>query len=104
MATLAGPIIGSFAIPILMEYLQASQQYSMIIFGIVFLNCGHHLFPQGFDGRVDHFNSMDKRAFHAEKVRGRVERVLLKTENLIKQFEGLVAVANVSFEVFSLRS
>ncbi len=37
MATLAGPVIGAFAIPALMEYLQALQEYSMIIFGILLI-------------------------------------------------------------------
>ncbi len=35
VATLAGPIIGAFAIPILLEYLQFLQDYQMIIFGIL---------------------------------------------------------------------
>ena len=49
MATLAGPIIGSFAIPILMEYLQALQQYSMIIFGILLIVVIIY-FPRGLMG------------------------------------------------------
>lgn len=37
VATLAGPIIGAFAIPILLEYLQFLQDYQMIIFGILLI-------------------------------------------------------------------
>jgi branched-chain amino acid transport system permease protein len=49
MATLAGPVIGAFAIPILMEYLQALQQYSMIIFGFLLILVIIY-FPRGLMG------------------------------------------------------
>jgi branched-chain amino acid transport system permease protein len=49
VATLAGPIIGAFAIPILMEYLQALQEYSMIIFGILLIVVIIY-FPRGLMG------------------------------------------------------
>lgn len=49
MATLAGPVIGAFTIPILMEYLQALQQYSMIIFGVLLILVIIY-FPRGFMG------------------------------------------------------
>ena len=49
MATLAGPVIGAFAIPILMEYLQALQEYSMIIFGILLIVVIIY-FPRGLMG------------------------------------------------------
>ncbi|MEW6186354.1 MAG: branched-chain amino acid ABC transporter permease [Thermodesulfobacteriota bacterium] len=49
MATLAGPVIGAFAIPILMEYLQALQQYSMIIFGVLLILVIIY-FPRGLMG------------------------------------------------------
>ncbi len=51
VATLAGPIIGAFAIPILMEYLQALQEYSMIIFGILLIVVIIY-FPRGLMGGV----------------------------------------------------
>ena len=51
MATMAGPIIGAFAIPILMEYLQALQDYSMIIFGILLIVVIIY-FPRGLMGGV----------------------------------------------------
>ena len=35
IATLAGPILGGFALPILMEYLQFLQDYQMIFFGVM---------------------------------------------------------------------
>ena len=49
MATLAGPIIGAFAIPILMEYLQALHDYSMIIFGVLLIVVIIY-FPRGMMG------------------------------------------------------
>jgi branched-chain amino acid transport system permease protein len=49
MATLAGPVIGAFAIPALMEYLQALQEYSMIIFGILLIVVIIY-FPRGLMG------------------------------------------------------
>lgn len=51
VATLAGPIIGAFAVPILMEYLQALQEYSMIIFGILLIVVIIY-FPRGLMGGV----------------------------------------------------
>ena len=51
MATMAGPVIGAFAIPILMEYLQALQDYSMIIFGILLIVVIIY-FPRGLMGGV----------------------------------------------------
>ncbi|MGC1404532.1 MAG: branched-chain amino acid ABC transporter permease [Thermodesulfobacteriota bacterium] len=51
MATMAGPIIGAFAIPILMEYLQALQDYSMIIFGVLLIVVIIY-FPRGLMGGV----------------------------------------------------
>jgi branched-chain amino acid transport system permease protein len=51
VATLPGPIIGAFAIPILMEYLQALQEYSMIIFGVLLIVVIIY-FPRGLMGGV----------------------------------------------------
>lgn len=49
MATLAGPVIGGFALPILMEYLQFLQEYQMIIFGALLVVVIVY-FPRGFVG------------------------------------------------------
>jgi branched-chain amino acid transport system permease protein len=35
--TLAGPVIGAFVLPILMEYLQFLQDYQMILFGVLLI-------------------------------------------------------------------
>ena len=48
-ATLAGPIIGGFALPILMEYLQFLQDYQMIFFGVLLVVVIIY-FPHGFMG------------------------------------------------------
>ncbi len=37
MTTLAGPVIGAFIIPILLEYLQFLQDYQMILFGFLLI-------------------------------------------------------------------
>lgn len=49
VATLAGPIIGGFALPVLMEYLQFLQDYQMIFFGILLVIVIIY-FPRGFMG------------------------------------------------------
>jgi branched-chain amino acid transport system permease protein len=58
-ATLAGPVIGAFAIPILMEYLQALQQYSMIIFGLLLIVVIIY-FPRGLMGGLTTFHNWAK--------------------------------------------
>lgn len=65
MATLAGPVIGAFAIPILMEYLQALQQYSMIIFGVLLIVVIIY-FPRGFMGGLTTLRNRFKRVSAAK--------------------------------------
>jgi len=49
ITTLAGPIIGAFIIPILLEYLQFLQDYQMILFGLLLIIVIIY-FPSGFMG------------------------------------------------------
>ena len=49
IATLAGPIVGAFVMPILMEYLQFLQDYQMILFGVLLIVVIIY-FPRGFMG------------------------------------------------------
>ncbi len=49
VATLAGPIIGAFAIPVLMEYLQFLAEYRLIIFGVLLIVVIIY-FPRGLMG------------------------------------------------------
>ncbi|MDD4355828.1 MAG: branched-chain amino acid ABC transporter permease [Smithellaceae bacterium] len=49
MTTLAGPVIGAFIIPILLEYLQFLQDYQMILFGFLLIVVIIY-FPTGFMG------------------------------------------------------
>ncbi|MRR15054.1 MAG: branched-chain amino acid ABC transporter permease [Deltaproteobacteria bacterium] len=49
ITTLAGPIIGAFVIPILLEYLQFLQDYQMILFGFLLIVVIIY-FPAGFVG------------------------------------------------------
>jgi branched-chain amino acid transport system permease protein len=49
ITTLAGPIIGAFIIPVLLEYLQFLQDYQMILFGFLLIIVIIY-FPSGFMG------------------------------------------------------
>jgi branched-chain amino acid transport system permease protein len=49
VATLAGPILGAFAIPVLMEYLQSLAEYRLIIFGALLIAVIIY-FPRGLMG------------------------------------------------------
>ncbi len=49
ITTLAGPIVGAFIIPILLEYLQFLQDYQMILFGFLLIVVIMY-FPTGFMG------------------------------------------------------
>jgi branched-chain amino acid transport system permease protein len=49
IATLAGPIIGAFVMPVLMEYMQFLQDYQMILFGLLLIIVIIY-FPRGFMG------------------------------------------------------
>jgi branched-chain amino acid transport system permease protein len=58
VATLSGPIIGAFAIPLLMEYLQFLAEYRMIIFGVLLIVVIIY-FPRGLMGG---WNALRERA------------------------------------------
>ncbi|MDP2852713.1 MAG: branched-chain amino acid ABC transporter permease [Smithellaceae bacterium] len=49
IATLAGPILGAFVMPILLEYMQFLQDYQMILFGALLIVVIIY-FPRGFMG------------------------------------------------------
>jgi ABC-type branched-chain amino acid transport system, permease component len=49
VATLAGPIVGAFVMPILMEYMQFLKDYQMISYGILLIVVVIY-FPSGFMG------------------------------------------------------
>ena len=51
MATLAGPILGGFVLPVLMEYLQFLQDYQMIFFGAMLIVVIIY-FPRGLMGSI----------------------------------------------------
>lgn len=55
MATLAGPVVGAFAIPILMEFLQFLEDYRMLFFGALLVVVIIY-FPQGFVGGLRRLN------------------------------------------------
>jgi branched-chain amino acid transport system permease protein len=56
-ATLVGPIVGAFVIPVLMEYLQFLAEYRMIIFGVLLIAVIIY-FPRGLMGG---FNTLRQR-------------------------------------------
>jgi branched-chain amino acid transport system permease protein len=66
IATMAGPIIGAFAIPFLMEYLQALQEYTMIIFGILLIVVMIY-FPSGLMGGIKLLNMRLKDLYSSRK-------------------------------------
>jgi branched-chain amino acid transport system permease protein len=51
VATLAGPILGGFALPILQEYLQFLQDYQMIFFGVMLIVVIIYV-PKGLMGAI----------------------------------------------------
>jgi branched-chain amino acid transport system permease protein len=55
MATLSGAVVGAFAIPILMEFLQFLQNYQNLIFGALLVVVIIY-FPQGFVGGLRRLN------------------------------------------------
>ena len=55
VATMAGPIIGAIAIPILNEYLQVLQEYSMIVYGALLVVVMIY-FPRGLMGGITKLN------------------------------------------------
>jgi branched-chain amino acid transport system permease protein len=65
IATLAGPIIGAFVIPLIMEYLQFLTEYRLIIFGALLIVVIIY-FPRGLMGG---FNALQQRM--KESYRGR---------------------------------
>ena len=94
-ATLAGPIIGAFVIPVIMEYLQFLAEYRLIIFGALLIVVIIY-FPRGVMGAIS--NLQQKARDFYERKKG-AQRVLLQVKNLSKHFAGLVAVNDISFEV-----
>ncbi len=55
MATLSGSVVGAFAIPILMEFLQSLEDYRMLFFGVLLIVVIIY-FPQGFVGGLRRLN------------------------------------------------
>ena len=51
VATLAGPVLGGFVLPVLMEYLQFLQDYQMIFFGVMLVVVIIY-FPRGLMGAI----------------------------------------------------
>jgi branched-chain amino acid transport system permease protein len=74
-ATLAGPILGAFAIPVLMEYLQFLAEYRMIIFGVLLIVVIIY-FPRGLMGGITALRDR-ARAYGQKKgeVKGEVKSV-----------------------------
>ncbi len=65
-ATLAGPIIGAFVIPVIMEYLQFLAEYRLIIFGVLLIVVIIY-FPRGVMGAVTNFRQRSRDFFGRRK-------------------------------------
>lgn len=65
-ATLAGPVIGSFAIPVLMEYLQFFSEYRLIIFGVLLIVVIIY-FPRGLVGGLENLRKKVEEMYQKRK-------------------------------------
>lgn len=65
-ATLAGPIIGAFVIPVLMEYLQFLAEYRLIIFGALLIVVIIY-FPRGVMGAISNVKQKARDFFGRRK-------------------------------------
>lgn len=66
VATLAGPILGAFAIPVLMEYMQFLQDYRLIIFGVLLIVVIIY-FPRGLMGGLDNLHNRARNYYQRRK-------------------------------------
>ena len=64
-ATLAGPIIGAFVIPVLMEYLQFLAEYRLIIFGALLIVVIIY-FPRGLMGAISDLRQKVRDLYYGE--------------------------------------
>ncbi len=71
-ATLAGPILGAFVIPVIMEYLQFLQEYRLIIFGALLITVIIY-FPRGLMGG---FSALQQRVREFYGQRREVKRAI----------------------------
>jgi branched-chain amino acid transport system permease protein len=65
-ATLAGPIIGAFAIPVIMEYLQFLAEYRLIIFGALLIVVIIY-FPRGVMGAISNLHQKTRDFYERKK-------------------------------------
>lgn len=66
-ATLAGPIIGAFVIPVIMEYLQFLAEYRLIIFGALLIVVIIY-FPRGVMGAVSNVQQKARDFYQRKKM------------------------------------
>lgn len=119
VGTVAGPVIGSLVVVVLLEALRLHESLREPIFGVVLI-VATLLFPKGIADVAERLNHRWKRGSPApaadpvpvssageqhqivslpEHNRSRNGEVLLRVEGLSVRFGGLVAVDDVSFEV-----
>jgi len=65
-ATLAGPIIGAFVIPVIMEYLQFLAEYRLIIFGALLIVVIIY-FPRGVMGAITNLQQRARNLYRSRK-------------------------------------
>ncbi len=74
-ATLAGPILGAFFIPILMEYMQYLEEYRQLIFGALLVVLIIY-FPRGLMGGLENLRLRWTRRYRYQRVKGGVRSVI----------------------------
>ena len=105
--TIAGPIIGTLLLTILPEYLQALEQYRLIVYGLLLIVVVIGL-PFGISGAfIRKFPKLTEVAKPGEieadpivgRQRGSENETLLELENVTKRFGGLNAIQDMSLTV-----
>ncbi|MCL4439309.1 MAG: branched-chain amino acid ABC transporter permease, partial [Firmicutes bacterium] len=81
-ATLAGPILGSFVFPVLMEYLQFLADYRLIIFGVLLIVVVIY-FPRGLMGGIEGLNKRVTDFYRQRKEDARVAAESRKTNQAV---------------------
>ena len=105
--TMAGPIIGTLLLTILPEYLQALEQYRLIVYGLLMIVVVIGL-PYGISGAIIRkfpklIEEQKPEKIEADpivdKQKSQENKTLLVLENVTKRFGGLNAIQDISLTV-----
>lgn len=78
-ASMAGPIVGAFVIPLIMEYLQAISEYRLLVFGALLVVVIIYS-PRGFMGVWENLQKRAREYFAARRAGERVAAASRKTD------------------------